>query len=208
MDKLIFIGKNYLDHARELGDAIPDKPVIFIKPPSVLKRVNAWGNTQVLALSPDENDVHYEAEIVLRVKQDAYQVSQQQAGDLIDAVTLGLDMTRRNLQAQLKKQGHPWTVGKVFPDAAIVGPLIPVESFVDYLTTPFSFSLNDRICQKALGTQMTFSPIELVSYVSEFFPLCAGDLIFTGTPSGVGQIKRGDRGHLAWDTRYWYDLEW
>ncbi|NNM59919.1 MAG: fumarylacetoacetate hydrolase family protein [Legionellales bacterium] len=208
MDKLIFIGKNYLDHAQELGDAVPDKPVIFIKPPSVLKCVPVWGTTANLILSPDENDVHYEAEIVLHVKKDAYQIAQKDAGHFIDAVSLGLDMTRRNLQTQLKKQGHPWTIGKVFPDAAIVGPLIPIESFTDYLSTPFSFSLNDKVCQKAQGTAMTFSPAALVSYVSEFFPLCAGDLIFTGTPSGVGQVKQGDRGRLAWGERYWYDLQW
>lgn len=206
MDKLIFVGKNYLEHAQELGDAVPEKPVIFLKPPSVLREVKQWQTTQSLQLSHD--DIHYETEIVLQVKRGGFRIAAQEAESCIGAVSIGLDMTRRGVQTQLKKQGHPWTIGKVFPDAAIVGPMIPIENFADYLLTPFSFTLNDQTRQHALGEQMTFLPIALISYISEFFPLCEGDLIYTGTPVGVGSISVGDKGRLAWGDSYWYDVAW
>ncbi|MFN7096193.1 MAG: fumarylacetoacetate hydrolase family protein [Gammaproteobacteria bacterium] len=206
MDKIIFIGKNYLDHAQELGDAIPEKPVIFIKPPSVMQQIKAWQTKQTLTLS--DNDIHYETEIVLQVKQGGYRIPAHAAASCIDAVSIGLDMTRRNLQMQLKQQGHPWTIGKVFPDAAVVGPMISITDFADYLLTPFSFTLNNQLRQQAMGEQMTFLPIALISYISEFFPLCDGDLIFTGTPAGVGPVNAGDTGRLAWGDRYWYDVTW
>lgn len=208
IDKLIFIGKNYLAHAQELGDAVPDKPVIFLKPPSVLKSVAAWQTTEKLSLCADKNDIHYETEIVLQLKQGGYRLSSMDAVACLGAVSLGLDMTRRDLQSQLKKQGHPWTTGKVFPDAAVVGPMIAIEDFTDYLTQPFSFTLNGKLRQQATGKEMTFSPLVLISYVSEFFPLCAGDLIFTGTPAGVGAIASGDTARLAWDDKHWYDVTW
>lgn len=206
MDKIVLVGKNYLEHAKELGDAIPDKPVIFLKPPSVLKQVSEWHTTQELGLF--DTDVHYETEIVLQVKKGGYRISASEASSCIGAVSLGLDMTRRNLQTQLKKQGHPWTISKVFPDAAVVGPMISIEQFPDYLTVPFSFTLNDEIRQQAAGELMTFLPIALISYISEFFPLCDGDLIFTGTPAGVGAVTSGDKAKLAWGEHYWYDVTW
>jgi 2-keto-4-pentenoate hydratase/2-oxohepta-3-ene-1,7-dioic acid hydratase in catechol pathway len=206
MDKMVFVGKNYLEHAQELGDAVPDTPVIFLKPPSILRQVSQWHTTQELSLY--DADVHYETEIVLQLKCGGYRISASQAGACIGAVTIGLDMTRRGLQTQLKKQGHPWTIGKVFPDAAVVGPMIPLTQFSDYLTTPFSFTLNGDVRQQSAGELMTFLPIALISYISEFFPLCEGDLIFTGTPAGVGPVNPGDKARLAWGESYWYDVAW
>ncbi len=207
MDKIICVGKNYLEHAKELGDAIPDKPVIFLKPPSVLTQAPNW-DSKINAYYPDRGDeVHYECEIVLRVCEGGYRLSRLQAEVAVDAVTLGLDMTLRNCQSQLKKNGHPWTIGKVFPDAAIVGPWILLEQFKGFTNEAFHFYVNDSLKQTAKATQMTMPIVDLIMYISEFFPICAGDLIFTGTPVGVSSIVKGDSATLQWG-EYEYKVQW
>ncbi len=130
-----------------------------------------------------------------------------QAEKAINAVTLGLDMTLRNLQATLKKNGHPWTIAKVFPDAAILGPWIPYQDFLNYLESPFSLFINDKLKQQACGNQMMMKPAELLVYVSEYFPLCKGDVIFTGTPAGVGAVVPGDIAKLCWKNK-WFKVKW
>ena len=196
MDKIVCLGKNYLEHAKELGDAIPEKPVVFIKPPSVLVQVSDASGVKQVRYS--DGELHHECEIVLRMRRGGYQLSSAEALSCIDAVTLGLDMTLRDRQTVLKKQGHPWTISKVFPDSAIVGPWVGLPSFRDYLSVPFTFSLDETLRQKGIGTEMSLSPGEAISHVSQFFPLCPGDLIFTGTPKGVGQVKCGETGTLRW----------
>jgi 2-keto-4-pentenoate hydratase/2-oxohepta-3-ene-1,7-dioic acid hydratase in catechol pathway len=196
MDKIICVGKNYLEHAKELGDAVPDAPVLFLKPPSILRRAQSWGDTLKLATPANRGELHHECEIVLRVM-----------GGVIVSVSLGLDMTLRTLQAQLKKNGHPWTIAKVFPDAAVMGPEIPLRDFRDYLTTPFEFSLNSQIKQTARGEEMMMKPQVLLEHIGACFPLCDGDLIFTGTPAGVGPVRAGDRATLSWGQRS-YSIEW
>lgn len=195
-DKIICVGKNYLDHARELGDPVPEKPVLFLKPPSVLKQATAWGQTLVAHFPPDCTEAHYETEIVLQMKQGK-----------IAAVTLGLDMTLRERQSLLKKNGHPWTTGKVFVDAALIGPWIPIQEFQDFMSTPFSFKLDGETKQQAHGQDMTFKPDELIPYINEFFPICENDLIFTGTPAGVGPVKAGSKALLSWGN-FQYSVEW
>lgn len=206
MDKIICVGKNYLEHAKELGDAIPEKPVLFLKPASVLKQAQEWHETVPVHFPENYGEVHYECEIVLRLKQGGYQLSTIQIEDYVDAVTLGLDMTLRTLQATLKKNGHPWTTGKVFPDAAIIGPWILANN-IDYLHEEFSLSLNKEIRQRGNAQQMMMKPVDLICYISQFFPLCEGDLIFTGTPAGVGQVNRNDVMTLNWKN-YSYNVEW
>ena len=204
MDKIVCVGKNYLEHALELGDPVPEQPVLFLKPPSVLKRVHAW--EEAVTLSLPEEDIHYEAEIVLALSKGGYRLSTEDALSCLGGVSLGLDMTLRTRQAKLKQAGHPWTTAKVFPDAALVGPVISLADFPGYLNEPFSFSLNGALKQRALGTEMGYSPIRLISYISHFFPLMPGDLIFTGTPAGVGSVKSGDQARLAWGEKYGYDI--
>ena len=191
MDKIVCFGKNYRDHMNELGDAPVDKPVIFLKPPSVLKQCREWGETLPVVLT--ENETHYECELVLRMSRDAYQISTEEAADAIDAYTIGLDMTLRQTQAILKKNGHPWTIAKVFPDAAIIGHWIECKDF-SFLELPFQFTLDGVIKQSSYGKDMLFKPAELISYASQFFPLCKGDILFTGTPAGVGPVQNGSMG--------------
>ena len=191
MDKIVGVGKNYAEHARELGDAVPERPVLFLKPPSVLRTSAGWEKETALVCPRDRGELHFECEIVLRLADRA----------TIDAVTLGLDMTLRSEQLALKKAGHPWTTAKVFPDAALIGPFIAIGDFADYLDTEFTFALDGKVRQRARGLQMLTQPKELLAYIGSRFPLCPGDVVFTGTPCGVGPVTAGSRGELAWGDR-------
>lgn len=196
MDKIICVGKNYEEHAKELGDAIPSKPVIFMKPPSVLRQARA-GESLDLVIPTDRGSVHHECEVALQLKTGGFKMTLDQARQAIGFVTVGLDMTLRDQQAALKKAGSPWTIAKVFSDSAVVGPWVPVEKFSNYLDTPFSLKINGQLRQEGFPQHMTLSPIECVAYMSEYFPLCAGDVIFTGTPKGVNSVVPGDVGMLT-----------
>jgi 2-keto-4-pentenoate hydratase/2-oxohepta-3-ene-1,7-dioic acid hydratase in catechol pathway len=193
MDKIICVGKNYLEHAQELGDAVPEKPVLFLKPPSVLSQPPHPGTPLEIPLPRGKGEVHYETEIVLRLKDGKP-----------EAAAIGLDLTLRTLQAQLKKAGHPWTLGKVFPHAAVVGPWVQLSQFPNYLEEPFQLLVNGQVRQSGLGKDMRMGPVSLIQYISEWFPVCEGDLLFTGTPAGVGEVRPGDRLQITWGSQYSY----
>ena len=205
MPTLICFGKNYQDHMHELGDKPVDKPVIFLKPISVLRACKNWGETLQLYLPQEET--HFEWELVFKLKSGGYQLTKQQARDALDCFTIGLDMTKRNLQKQLKEAGHPWTIGKVFLDAAVIGPWIAIENLESCLSESFSFTLNDHVRQNSVGEKMLFSPIDLVVLASQYFPLCEDDILFTGTPAGVGKVVNGDKGVLQLG-KYNYFVFW
>lgn len=212
IDKIICIGKNYLDHAEEMkkaaGDAVPEKPVLFLKPPSAALFVNRIGDSVEARLPRNRGDAHHECEVVIRLKSGGENLTLAEAEASIDAVTLGLDMTLRDLQAKLKKSGHPWEVGKVFTASAIVGPWISYQEFPDYLTSPFSFVMGGTTRQQGRGSEMRLSPAECIAYASEYFPLRAGDLLFTGTPAGVGPVHSGDEGELHWRGQKLFSVRW
>ena len=188
MDKIICIGKNYLEHAKELGDAVPENPVVFLKPPSVALHVKKRGECLTVKLPQGRGQVHYECELILRLR----------AGGVIEAVSLGLDLTLRDLQAEIKKKGLPWEAAKVFPGSALLGPFIPIQEFSGYLTQPFQFLLDGKIVQEGMGHEMRFSPEYCIQYVKSLFPICDGDVLFTGTPAGVGPLVAGQKGILRW----------
>lgn len=197
MDKIVCLGKNYREHALELGDEVPDQPVIFIKPPSVLRVATPDDEAIELCIPPNCGALHYETEIVLRLDKGGYKLDLKDAERIIGAVSIGLDMTLRDKQKELKKAGHPWTTSKVFADCAVVGPWLRVSEFPDYLTEKFSLAINGQLRQEGFGSQMLFSPAACVAFASSFFPLCAGDLIYTGTPAGVGPVVSGNKGTLC-----------
>lgn len=199
MDKIICIGKNYLDHAKELGDAVPSSPVLFLKPPSVLIKTtdnSLIGQELVAEIPKNRGSVHYECEIVLKLDQ----LGRPQAA------TLGLDLTLRELQSELKKKGLPWEVGKVFAGSAIVGPWVSLNDFNGYLDEVFEFYLDGQLRQTGRGSEMRFTPEVCLSFVRECFPICNGDLLFTGTPAGVGPIEPGQRGVLKWGRKFEYGV--
>ena len=207
MDKVVCVGKNYLLHAQELGDAIPERPVLFLKPPSVLRTVAQEEENASLLIPFNSGELHHEIEIVLRLDRGGYRLDVKEAERLIGAVTMGLDMTLRERQANAKKNGLPWTTAKVFPDSAVIGPWQRVSEFPQYLTEKFSLAIDGQLRQEGFGRDMIYSPAECVAYISEFFPLQAGDVIFTGTPQGVGPVVAGNRGTLSWGTMR-YSVNW
>jgi 2-keto-4-pentenoate hydratase/2-oxohepta-3-ene-1,7-dioic acid hydratase in catechol pathway len=207
IDKIICVGKNYLAHAKELGDAIAEKPVIFLKPASVLQQASSWNTLLTLEFPPHDTNVQPECEIAIRIAHDAYQLSQNEAAHAISDLTLGLDMTLRTTQSSLKKQGHPWTIAKVFKDAAVLGPWIPYSQFSNYMDINFEMLADGVVKQQAKGCDMMMTPENLVAYISHYFPLKRGDVIYTGTPAGVFAIEKKTRVTLQWGN-YRYDVTW
>ncbi len=193
MDKIVCVGKNYTEHAKELGDAVPKEPVLFLKPPSVLRSAARNDEKLELVLPGNAGSVHHECEIVLKIGN---------RGE-IAALTVGLDMTLRDRQAVLKKAGHPWTTSKVFRDAAVAGPWIDTRDFSGWEQAPFTLTLDGKVRQEGKASEMVFSPWACVGFIGECFPLLPGDLVFTGTPAGVGPVTAGQEAVLRWgDIRY------
>ncbi|MCM2349961.1 MAG: fumarylacetoacetate hydrolase family protein [Bacteriovoracaceae bacterium] len=179
MDKIICLGKNYSDHTLEMQEKAPSRPVLFIKPPSVFIEPKNMG--QVI-LPWHRGVIHYECEIVFKL----YKKN-------IIGLGLGLDLTLRDLQKELKQQGHPWEVAKTFKNSAIVTPIKGLKDFPkDWQDTPFTLKVNGEIKQSAKLSEAIMQADQIIHYVDEFFPMNDGDLIFTGTPKGVGPLKPND----------------
>ena len=167
---MICLGKNYLEHAKELGDKIPPKPVLFIKPPSCAIAAKSQHDTVQTRLPENRGVVHYEAELLLRLDDDLQ----------IDAVSLGLDLTLRDIKKDLKQNGWPWEIGKVFTGSAILGPWVKLSDFQEYLEQGFELKLDGKTVQQAKGNDMMMKPEEALPHIKQHFPLCGGDIIFTG----------------------------
>ncbi len=180
--KILCVGRNYVDHAKEMNSPVPDQPLLFIKPASSLAR-----HLDKMPIPTFTNNLHYEAEWVLRLGKDCINPDENNAHSFIDAMTIGIDLTARDIQSQLKKKGHPWEISKSWDGAAIVGEFIPFSTPVT-----FDLSINSKIVQKGDSQNMIFSITDIIMYASQFFTLQKGDLIFTGTPEGVGPIHSGD----------------
>ena len=208
MDKIICLGKNYLEHARELGDAVPEKPVIFFKPESALTALPKNQSSISVSVPTGFGSLHFETEVVLKLKTGGRFRDEAQALAAIESVTLGLDMTLRDLQAELKKNGHPWEMAKAFSNSAIIGHWIPYSSAQSLLKKDFSFSVDGKIRQTGNLSQMRFSIAQSLVYISEYFELCVGDLIFTGTPAGVEPVNAGQTGTLSWGDEIQYQVTW
>ena len=183
--KIICIGRNYLEHAEEMGKSITKDPIFFLKPDTSLitKR-------QPFFLPNFSENIHYEAELVYKIKKVGKSIDPIFSKDYYDKVGLGIDFTARDLQAKCKSNGHPWEIAKSFDQSALVG-----EHFFDVSSIKdLSFSLlkNGETVQKGNANEMVFNIDQIISYISKFITLKIGDLIFTGTPSGVGSVKIGD----------------
>lgn len=185
--KIFCVGRNYAEHAKELKNEIPTAPVIFMKPHTALLTEN-----KDFYYPNFTKDLHYECEIVLRVCKNGRAVSEKFAGGYYDAVTVGIDFTARDLQQQQKEKGLPWEIAKAFDHSAVLGAWVPVNN--EEKKNPFVFSLkqNDQLVQEGNTEHLLFSFEKIISYVSQFFTLNMGDLIYTGTPQGVGPVAIGD----------------
>ena len=185
--KIFCVGRNYVEHAKELGNAVPEEPVIFMKPKSALLQ------SHTPFYYPEfSNELHYEVELVLRVCKNGKYVNERQASKYYNAISVGIDFTARDIQAELKKKGLPWEKAKAWDNSAVLGQWI--ETTPDLLKKPINFSLvkNGDEVQKGITTDMIFSFDQIVSHISNYFSLNIGDLIYTGTPAGVGECVVGD----------------
>ena len=185
--KIVCVGKNYAEHALELGSAVPEKPVIFLKP---LTAVIYSGDE--IKYPSFSNELHHEVELVLLIGKKIKDVNLKQAEDAIEAYGPGLDMTLRDIQAKMKKEGHPWTIAKCFDTSAVLSEFILKEDYNLSLDEEVFLFVNDKERQRDKLNKMILKPAEIVQYISSLMTLEKGDLIYTGTPKGVGLVNKGD----------------
>jgi 2-keto-4-pentenoate hydratase/2-oxohepta-3-ene-1,7-dioic acid hydratase in catechol pathway len=185
--KIICIGLNYRKHAEEMGSAFPEEPMFFLKPDSSIIK-----NNKPFFLPDFSQEIHYEAEIVLRICKLGKSVPEKFAYRYYDAVTLGIDITARDLQRRQAGRGHPWEICKAFDGSAPLGKFIRKDELGNVHDLGFRLEKNGIVVQQSSTSDLIFGIDRIISYVSRFFTLKTGDLIFTGTPSGVGPLERND----------------
>lgn len=201
--KIICIGRNYSEHARELNNEIPTEPVIFMKPDSALLR-----NNDPFYIPSFSNDVHYECELVVRINRLGKNIEPRFANRYYDEIGLGIDFTARDLQAKLKDKGLPWEKAKAFDRSAVIGnDFIPKSELPDGNAIKFQLKKNGELVQNGDSSYMLFPIDEIISQVSNYFTLKIGDLIYTGTPVGVGPVAIGDRLEGFLEGRKMFDFE-
>ena len=186
--KIFCVGRNYVDHAKELNNPVPEQPLIFIKPST------AYLNRNKPFYHPEfSNDIHYELELVLKICRKGKHIAEKFAHRYYDQISVGIDFTARDVQAKFKAKGWPWELAKGFDHSAPIGPFEPLSDEDKTKPILFDLDINGKRVQSGNSGDMIFSFDRLISYISGYFTLHEGDMLFTGTPAGVGQIKIGDR---------------
>lgn len=186
--KIVCVGRNYADHAKELGNELPNKPVLFLKPASAL--IYSGGEI----VHPDYgNELHHEVELVLLIGETVKKVNVVEAEKAIIGYGVGLDMTLRDVQDVLKKKGLPWTLAKCFDTSAVISDFILKNDYQVKVDEKLELKVNGVVKQSDTLKSMIFNPAEIVEYISSVMTLEKGDLIFTGTPYGVSKVNRGDK---------------
>jgi acylpyruvate hydrolase len=187
--KIICFATNYALHAKEIKHDVPDKPVFFLKPDSAILR-----NNNPFFIPEFSNEIHYEVEIVLKINRLGKGIQQKFANRYYSEIGIGIDFTARDIQRNCKEKGLPWEIAKAFDSSAAIGTkFIETKHFKDINKIKFHLDINGKTVQKGHTADMLFKFDELVSYISNFMTLRTGDLIYTGTPPGVGPVKIGDR---------------
>jgi 2-keto-4-pentenoate hydratase/2-oxohepta-3-ene-1,7-dioic acid hydratase in catechol pathway len=201
--KIICIGRNYVDHIRELKNETPVEPVIFMKPDSALLR-----NNEPFYIPDFSNEVHYECELVIRINRLGKNIETRFANRYYNEIGLGVDFTARDLQSKLKDKGLPWEKAKGFDRSAVISPeFIPVQEIPDTKSIKFELKKNGETVQLGDSALMLFPIDEIISQVSKYFTIKIGDLIFTGTPVGVGPVAIGDRLEGFLDGKKMFDFD-
>lgn len=185
--KIICIGRNYTDHITELKNERPSEPVVFIKPDSAV-----LPKEQDFYIPEFSNDVHYEVEVLVKIKKVGKHIDEKFAPSYYDEIGLGIDFTARDLQSKLKEKGLPWEKAKGFDGAAVVGNWMPKSTFDNVDNLNFKLLKNDEVVQSGNTSFMLWKIDEIIAHVSTFFTLKKGDIIFTGTPAGVGKVSPND----------------
>ncbi len=186
--KILAVGRNYVEHIDELKNERPKSPVIFTKPDTALSRSNKP------FYYPDfSNDIHYEVELVLKIAKIGKNIQERFASRYIEAIGIGIDFTARDLQNELKNKGLPWTLAKGFDGSAPVSDFIPAGEFKDLRNIDFSLQVDGELRQKGNSGLMIFSFEQIIAYISKFITIKKGDILFTGTPKGVGAVAIGNK---------------
>ena len=186
--KIICIGRNYASHAKELNNPIPEEPVIFMKPDSSIIR-----NNQPFFIPDFSTDVHHEVELVVKIHKLGKHIDKKFANKYYHEIGIGIDFTARDLQSKMKEKGLPWEKAKGFDGSAPLGKFVPKSTFSDIENINFHLDINGKRVQTGNTSNMLFSIDTIIEHVSKYFTLKIGDLIYTGTPEGVGPVKAGDR---------------
>ena len=185
--KIICIGRNYLDHAKELGNKIPTSPLFFLKPDTAIQ---PKGHPFFI---PDfSNNIHFEVELVVKISKNGKNIDEKFAHKYYNEIGIGIDFTARDIQEECKKNGLPWERAKGFDGSAQISNEFINKELLILNDINFSLSLNNSIMQTGNSKNMIFSFDQIISYISKYYTLRTGDLIYTGTPSGVGKVERGD----------------
>jgi len=185
--KIFCVGRNYVEHAKELNNDVPAEPVIFLKPKSALLLPNSQ-----FYYPQFTNELHYEAELVLHISKNGKYVDEAQAHKYYDTISVGIDFTARDVQTELKKKGLPWEKAKAWDGSAVLGKLKAVSPEMLKNPIEFSLQLNNEVVQKGNSGLMIFPFNRIIADISQYFAINIGDLIYTGTPSGVGECVVGD----------------
>ena len=185
--KIVCVGRNYSEHAKELNNDLPSKPIIFLKPDTAILR-----NNDNFYLPDFSKNIHYECELVFRICKEGKHIAEKFALSYVDKYTVGIDFTARDLQDECKANAHPWERAKAFDHSAVVGEFINVEAVEDLNNMIFSLSKNGTTVQQGNSSEMIFSLAKLIAEISNFITLKQGDLIYTGTPKGVSNVVEGD----------------
>jgi acylpyruvate hydrolase len=186
--KIICIGRNYADHAKELNNPVPAAPVFFMKAGNAILR-----NNFPFFIPDFSNEIHYETELVIRICKLGKSIQEKFAHKYYNAIGIGIDFTARDLQQNCKEKGLPWEIAKAFDGSAPISEFIPLSDLKDREQIRFHLDINGETVQTGLSSDMIFSFEKIIAYVSRFNTLKTGDLIFTGTPAGVGPVKINDR---------------
>ncbi len=186
--KIFAVGLNYADHVKEFGAERPDEPVIFMKPDSALLREN-----KPFFIPLFSNEIHYETEVLVRINRLGKNISERFAHRYYDEIGLGIDFTARDLQRKLKDAGRPWELSKAFDGSAVISEFVPISEFPDLQNVNFHLDINGQKVQSGNTRDMSYSIDQIIAYISRYFTLKIGDVIFTGTPAGVGPVAKNDR---------------
>ncbi len=188
VNRIFCIGRNYVDHAKELGNEVPDEPVVFMKPASALR-----GSGDEILIPDFADEVHYETELVVQISKEGYNISEKDAQDYISGITVGLDLTLRGIQSELKEKGLPWERAKAFDGSALLGNFVPFDKNIDLENLKFQCLVNDKLKQDGNTANMLFPVKKIITILSTWWQLAPDDIIYTGTPQGVGPLKPGDK---------------
>lgn len=202
--KIFCVGRNYVEHALELNNSVPSEPVIFMKPPTALLK-----DDKPFYLPDFTSDCHHELEIVLRIGKNGKSIAEKFAMQYIDGISVGIDFTARDLQNKLKEKSLPWELAKAFDNSAVLGKIQPLDCIKDWQDIDFCLYKNKTIAQQGNTKNMIFSFEKIISFLSQYFTLQKGDLIYTGTPAGVAAVSIGDtlEGFLENDSLFEFQIK-